>query len=737
MVLSPERRIELNPFDVDAWNLLLRESQARPIDQVRSFYERLVGQFNNAGRYWKAYIEHELRAKNFENVEKIFERCLVRVLNVDLWKCYVFYVRETKGHLASFREQLAKTYDFAIDKVGLDFQREVKGQYAENQKITAIRKIFKKGLVTPMANIEQLWNDYCSFEKSVNQALAEKMISDIKKDYLNASKVAKQYEQIVRGINRQAISIPPRGTTTEIKQAELWRKYIQWEKSNPLNTEEYGQYARRVIYSYEQALLCLGYMPDIWYEAAFFQQQAAQKLAEKGDVKLSTAMYNDIIHLYEKAVSGLMKSNQMLHFAYADFEEERRKYENAKKIYDRLLSQQNVDPTLTYIQLMKFIRRTEGLKQARLVFKRAREDKRNNFHVYVAAAYIEYYCSKEPEIAKRIFDLGLKKFAKDPEYALAYVEFLSNLNEETNTRVVFERLLNSENALAPENSGEIWDKYLDFESQVGDLTSILNVDQRRRAINPHSEEHNALWLIDRYKFLNLTPCTLDELKLMGYSLKLSKHISSLAGHSHIPSTATQNGHLKPTQIQNISSSTNIASSNIGTNLLELGAAYARPDTSQMLPFKPKLPPAAYHPVPGGIFPPPLIISQLLQLLPPPRSFTGPYVDIEELVKSLGSFNREPPRVNLKEGPSLDPNATFDDYRAADVKKELYQLLNTTTDPIVLMASHEYQQQQQSILGPRKRTFHNSTGDSDSEDESQRQALGGDLYKNRMQIKTVK
>uniref|UniRef100_A0A1I7XUB9 Uncharacterized protein n=1 Tax=Heterorhabditis bacteriophora TaxID=37862 RepID=A0A1I7XUB9_HETBA len=26
-VLSPERRIELNPFDVDAWNLLLRESQ--------------------------------------------------------------------------------------------------------------------------------------------------------------------------------------------------------------------------------------------------------------------------------------------------------------------------------------------------------------------------------------------------------------------------------------------------------------------------------------------------------------------------------------------------------------------------------------------------------------------------------------------------------------------------------------------------------------------------------------
>ncbi|VDK73512.1 unnamed protein product [Litomosoides sigmodontis] len=58
-IVSPERRIELNPFDVDAWNLLLRESQARPIDQVRSFYEKLVTQFPNAGRYWKAYIDHE------------------------------------------------------------------------------------------------------------------------------------------------------------------------------------------------------------------------------------------------------------------------------------------------------------------------------------------------------------------------------------------------------------------------------------------------------------------------------------------------------------------------------------------------------------------------------------------------------------------------------------------------------------------------------------------------------
>lgn len=43
---------------------------------------------------------------------------------------------------------------------------------------------------------------------------------------------------------------------------------------------------------------------------------------------------------------------------------------------------------------MKFARRAEGIKSARQVFKLAREDKRSTFHVFVAAALMEYYCSK-------------------------------------------------------------------------------------------------------------------------------------------------------------------------------------------------------------------------------------------------------------------------------------------------------------------------------------------------------
>lgn len=92
---------------------------------------------------------------------------------------------------------------------------------------------------------------------------------------------------------------------------------------------------------------------------------------------------------------------------------------------------------------MRFVRRSEGASSARKVFRRAREDKRTGHQVYVAAALMEYYCMKDKEVAMRVFNLGLKKYENEPEYGLAYADFLSNLNEDNNTRVVFERILTS------------------------------------------------------------------------------------------------------------------------------------------------------------------------------------------------------------------------------------------------------------------------------------------------------
>lgn len=43
-------------------------------------------------------------------------------------------------------------------------QSEAVGSFAENQKITAVRKVYQKGIMTPMTNVELLWKDYCTYE---------------------------------------------------------------------------------------------------------------------------------------------------------------------------------------------------------------------------------------------------------------------------------------------------------------------------------------------------------------------------------------------------------------------------------------------------------------------------------------------------------------------------------------------------------------------------------------------
>ena len=53
---------------------------------------------------------------------QLFQRCLIRVLNIDLWRTYLLYVKETKASLQNYQEKMAQAYDFALDKMGLDIQ---------------------------------------------------------------------------------------------------------------------------------------------------------------------------------------------------------------------------------------------------------------------------------------------------------------------------------------------------------------------------------------------------------------------------------------------------------------------------------------------------------------------------------------------------------------------------------------------------------------------------------------
>ncbi|XP_028414196.1 cleavage stimulation factor subunit 3-like isoform X2 [Dendronephthya gigantea] len=632
-----------------------------------------------------------MKSKNYDKIEQLFQRCLMKVLNVDLWKSYLHYVKETKGSLPSFRDKMTQAFEFALDKVGLDFNSyqiwsdyitflkagEVSGSYAENQKIMTLRKVYQRAVFTPINNLEALWREYTAFEQNVNKVLAKKLVDEKTRDYMNARRTAKEYEAITRNIVRGNPSVPPQGTAAELKQLQLWNKYLQWERSNPLKTEDHNTLAKRVMYAYEQALLALGFYPNIWYQAALFLEDRSKQLFEKGDQQNGKTMADEASAIYERATSSQLKYNVMLHFAWADFLESRMKADKAKEVYDKLLETPNIDPTLVYIQYMKFSRRAEGIKESRAVFKRSREDSRSSHHVFVAAALMEYYITKDKNVSMKIFELGLKKFSSEPKYILAYLEFLIHLNDDNNTRVLFERVLSN---LPKEKSSEIYTKFLDFEANCGDLTSYMKVEKRKLSMfNEELESRETVLLVDRYKYLDLFPCSKTELAVIGYN----------AQEVVVSNQATayfQNKELLPDEA------------------ITLGSKYPMPDLKQMMPFKPvpRGTPGVHH-LPGGVFPVPPAAAHLISLMPPPVCFQGPFVMVDELLKMIADCHLQKPQTtSLPEG-SVN----------GGVKEE-----GTTKD---------------SDARGKKRPLNANSNDNDSDDDEKRVAPPvNDIYRLRQQ-----
>ena len=115
---------------------------------------------------------------------------------------------------------------------------------------------------------------------------------------------------------------------------------------------------------------------------------------------------------------------------------------------------------------------------------------------------MEYHNSKDAVIAGKIFGLGHKLFADDPDYVSHYLDYLIQMKDDNSTyaekliqesklmmmhvetRALFERTLAT---MPAEKAEQIWSKFLDYENKYGDLASIQNVEKRRNEALPSSK----------------------------------------------------------------------------------------------------------------------------------------------------------------------------------------------------------------------------------------------------------
>jgi cleavage stimulation factor subunit 3 len=578
-------RVLIDRFDVEAWKALIGEIEHKKVDEVRFIYDEFFKVFPTAGRYWKIYAQREIDARNYREAEAIFSRSLKQCPNVHLWKCYLQYVEDKMKNNPGNIEEIQNAYDLAITQIGKDIAASdvwrgyinfINHNYEIGQKNEKLRAIYQRALNNPMHGIEGIWEQYSEFENELNEYLAKSFLGktgSVTAIYKSTLTTYKDKTNFMDGISRNKLAVPPKKDPKEREQAALWKRLISYEKSNPQRLEPKDLY-ERVTFTYNQSLLCLYRYPEIWHDAAQYQMECGR--------------IDDAIGVYERGLTAVEHS-LLLYFSYADFLESQNKIADATKVYERLLEQNQ--SSLVYIVYMRFARRAIGIKAAQKIFFKARKSRKIEYHVYVAAANIEYYVNDDVEVARRIYELGMKKFFESIEFIMEYINFLFQINDQNNLRVLFEKVLqNSSTNQVP----EIWNAFQKFQSITGNLLSPSNFNDRLSGINASGDPNGMFSLVQRYRFLDLWPCTPEEL-------------SSFEGNERVRK--------------------DVAFESFGSDVC------AKPDMSKLVPYKPEMGRSSNSNIPPAV-------GKLISLLPQGK-WDGPSVKVEELARLMLDSNIKP------------------------------------------------------------------------------------------------
>ncbi|XP_048437696.1 cleavage stimulation factor subunit 77 isoform X1 [Pyrus x bretschneideri] len=566
-------------YSVEASENQANEALRLPITEAAPIYEQLLTVFPTAAKYWKQYVEAQMAVNNDDATKQIFSRCLLNCLQIPLWRCYIRFIRKVNDkNGVEGQEETRKAFDFMLSYVGADIASgPVWMEYLtflkslpalntqeESQRMTAVRKVYQKAIVTPTHHIEQLWKDYENFENSVSRQLAKGLLSEYQPKFNSARAVYRERKKYVDEIDWNMLAVPPNGSYKEELQWMAWKKLLAFEKGNPQRIDN-GSSNKRIIFTYEQCLMYLYHYPDLWYDYAMWH-------AKSGSVDTA-------IKVFQRALKVLPDS-EMLRYAYAELEESRGAIQPTKKIYEGLLGDGINTSALAHIQFIRFLRRTEGVEAARKYFLDARKSPNCTYHVYVAYAMMAFCLDKDPKMAHNVFEAGLKRFMHEPVYILEYADFLTRLNDDRNIRALFERALSS---LPSEESVEVWKRFTIFEQTYGDLASMLKVEQRKKAAlagageeGPSSLESSLQDVASRYSFMDLWPCSSKDLDHLARQEWLAKNI---------------NKKVEKSSMLNAPGFAEEGSASLISNLA-VSSQVVYPDTNQMVIYDPRQKPGA-------------------------------------------------------------------------------------------------------------------------------------------------
>ncbi|KAJ1666417.1 mRNA 3'-end-processing protein rna14 [Coemansia sp. RSA 1813] len=176
-----------------------------------------------------------------------------------------------------------------------------------------------------------------------------------------------------------------------------------------------------------------------------------------------------------------------------------KRVERAKVRMERELEEKREIYTLSWIMYLRFIQRSEGIDAVRQLLRRPRSDPSGyvTYHLFVAAALMEYHVAKRPGIAAKLFEYYAKTYSDSQEYIVEYMNYLINSGDDTNARALFERFQSTSIG----DTSDMWTLFSDFEYNYGDMGAISKLD--KRYIEKFDNESILTRMAARYSYLNM------------------------------------------------------------------------------------------------------------------------------------------------------------------------------------------------------------------------------------------
>ncbi|KAF1987593.1 hypothetical protein K402DRAFT_411886 [Aulographum hederae CBS 113979] len=355
-----EDRIAEDPRgDMDAWlNLIFEFRNRNKTEEARSAYDRFFKVFPSSAEQWVAYATMELEQENLLQLEQIFTQSLAKVPNVQLWSMYLDYVRRrnnlTTDPTGTARQVISDAYEFVLGDIGMDmdsgpiwrdyvqFVKSGPGivggpSWQDQQKVDIVRRAYHKATAVPSQPLHALWKEYEQFETNLNKNTGRRFVVERSPMFVTARSAWQEWQNITTGLKRTTLPrLPPApgfdGEAEFMHQVDLWKRWISWEKDDPLvlKLEDPAAYKKRVIHVFKQAFMALRFWPHIWYDAAEFCFQNDMK--DEGN----NFLVQGIAANPESCLLGFTYANRLEESTKGDSNHERRG-QAVRAPYDKLL----------------------------------------------------------------------------------------------------------------------------------------------------------------------------------------------------------------------------------------------------------------------------------------------------------------------------------------------------------------------------------------------------------------